>query len=250
MTGRDLAFVGVWALRQRVIHAGRDAGMDGTGHEAVALQLSQRQCEHPLGDAGDGTVQFPEAQGAVAELPDDQNAPLVPDRGEDLRHLSARQLPGPRRSWMPCSGNWPGWGDGRRLSRRHPRPREPDGRAVRGEERAGADRRPGVRSEPDRADHPRRADRGRGRHGPVRTACAARRGRGPARSAGDAPPGRRRAAADHRHLLKRSRRPSWPMSAWPWPVCGTGRSPCMPNSHRPGSTALVDSGQGPPAVDR
>ncbi len=40
--------------------------MDGTGHEPVAFQLAQRQCEHALGDAGHGSVQFPEAQGAVA----------------------------------------------------------------------------------------------------------------------------------------------------------------------------------------
>jgi hypothetical protein len=79
---------------QGVLHAGRNGGIDGAGQQTVTFELPQGQCEHPLGDAGDGTVKLAEAQRAVAELSDDQDAPLVADHAKDLQHLRAHVLVG------------------------------------------------------------------------------------------------------------------------------------------------------------
>ncbi|WP_272941282.1 hypothetical protein [Kribbella flavida] len=56
--------------------------------------MPQRQREHALRDAGDSAVQLTEAQRAVAELPDDQDRPLVADQAEDAQHLPAPLLVG------------------------------------------------------------------------------------------------------------------------------------------------------------
>ncbi len=68
--------------------------MNGAGQQTVAFELPQRQGEHPLRDAGDGAVELTEAQSTVAELPDDQDAPLVADDAEDPQHLPAHVLLG------------------------------------------------------------------------------------------------------------------------------------------------------------
>src|ERR1700731_2070683 len=68
---------GAAELGQFVIHTLRSGGEDGPRHQAVSLQSTQREREHPLGDAADHPPDLIEALRAIAEQDDDEHGPLV-----------------------------------------------------------------------------------------------------------------------------------------------------------------------------
>ena len=75
--------------RERVLHARRHDRVDRARHEPVALELAQRDGQHPLRDPVDLAPQLVEAQRAPFEQRDRQQRPLVRDAVEDLAHLAA-----------------------------------------------------------------------------------------------------------------------------------------------------------------
>src|ERR1700687_4195589 len=69
-------------MGQLVVHAGRNGGENGAGHQAVAFQSSEREGEHSLRNAADHSFDLVEALRPVAEQYNDQHAPFVADAGQ------------------------------------------------------------------------------------------------------------------------------------------------------------------------
>ena len=68
---------GAAELGQFVIHTLRSGGEDSPRHQAVSLQSTQREREHPLGDTADHPPDLIEALRAIAEQDDDEHGPLI-----------------------------------------------------------------------------------------------------------------------------------------------------------------------------
>src|SRR5215471_16035509 len=78
-------------LRQRVVDPWRNGREDRARHQAVPLQRSQGQGQHPLRNAAERTAQLVEPLGAVAQRADHQHRPFVADASTSL---TARQSSG------------------------------------------------------------------------------------------------------------------------------------------------------------
>jgi hypothetical protein len=79
-------------MGSRVADLGWDLGVDLAVHQSVALELTQLQGEHLLGDRGDVPAQFTETAGAPEQVVDDQWLPLAADGVERDGHRA--RLPG------------------------------------------------------------------------------------------------------------------------------------------------------------
>src|SRR5215469_3972114 len=76
-------------LRQRVVDPWRNGRKDRARHQAVPLQTSERQGQHPLRNAAERTAQLVEPFGAVAQRADHQHRPFVADAREHLAYRAA-----------------------------------------------------------------------------------------------------------------------------------------------------------------
>ena len=64
-----------------VFHPGRNLRIDGSGYQAVPLQLPKLQGQHP-GGGRDVLLKLGEAEGAAAKPPEDQRLVFSADEGE------------------------------------------------------------------------------------------------------------------------------------------------------------------------
>ena len=82
-------------------------GIDGSGHEAVTLQPPHRDSQHALGDALNGSLQFPEPTRTVGQFDDDEHGPLVTEPVQECRGCRspgdqiARMAPASRAARLP-----------------------------------------------------------------------------------------------------------------------------------------------------
>src|SRR5436190_19875272 len=74
---------------QGIFNARRNGGKHGAGNEAVALQATQSQGQHPLRDAADRTAQFVKSQRTAAEPRHHQNRPFVADPRQHVADRAA-----------------------------------------------------------------------------------------------------------------------------------------------------------------
>ena len=68
---------GAAELGQLVIDPRRSGGEDSPRHQAVALQPTQREREHPLRNTADHALDLIKMLRAIAEQDDDEHGPLV-----------------------------------------------------------------------------------------------------------------------------------------------------------------------------
>ena len=76
-------------LREFVVHARRDGREDGSRHQPVPLQASQREREHALRDAFDGAAYLVEPHRAFGQKPYDKHRPFVADARKHRREQAA-----------------------------------------------------------------------------------------------------------------------------------------------------------------
>jgi hypothetical protein len=79
----------VQLLRHRrgfVLHARRDRRVDRALQQAVALEVAQRQRQHPAADPFDRTLQLGEPHRPPRGLQQDADRPLAADPVDDLQH--------------------------------------------------------------------------------------------------------------------------------------------------------------------